>query len=362
MRFLFLFYKTFFKFNLEPPKKLISIIFILKLLTYYSIIGSKHFHVGIIIMKELIIQTFDLTKAFGKTIAVNKLNLQVSGGIFGFLGPNGAGKTTTIKMLIGSLFPTSGRIELFGKDISGKEGINIHKRLGYVPEHPTYFDDMTAEGILDYIGSIFHLSKTEIKTRIAHLLQLVNLTEARNRIIAKYSAGMKQRIGIAQALMNNPDLLVLDEITSNLDPMGRNEMIDLLKELRKEGKTMFISTHILPEVQKMNADSIGIIDRGHLIMEGTIEELNERLGVKMIRISPNHELLRDAITPFATKITEETDALLVETDKKDEVWQTVANISLQNSIPITEFRSSGLEIEQIFMKAIESENGQGGKK
>jgi len=313
-------------------------------------------------MKEPIIQTFDLTKAFGRTLAVNKLNLQVGGGIFGFLGPNGAGKTTTIKMLIGSLFPTSGRIELFGKNISGKERINIHKRIGYVPEHPNYFDDMTAEILLNYIGSIFHLPQNEIKTRTAQLLQLVNLTEAKNRIIAKYSAGMKQRIGIAQALMNNPDLLILDEITSNLDPLGRNEMIGLLKDLRKEGKTMFISTHILPEIQKMNADSIGIIDHGHLIMEGTIDELNKRLGVKMIRISPNHELFREALAPLVTKITEEMDELVVETEKRDEVWETIANISLQNNIPITEFRSSGLEVEQIFMKAIESETGKEGAK
>jgi ABC-2 type transport system ATP-binding protein len=190
----------------------------------------------------------------------------------------------------------------------------------------------------------------------------VDLTEAKNRAIAKFSAGMKQRIGIAQALMNNPDLLILDEITSNLDPIGRNQMIDLLKDLRKEGKTMFISTHILPEIQKMNADSIGIIDHGHLIMEGTIDELNKRLGVKMVRINPNHELFREALAPLVTKITEDMDALVVETEKTDEVWETIARISLENNIPIKEFRSSGLEIEQIFMKAIESEESQKGVK
>jgi ABC-2 type transport system ATP-binding protein len=313
-------------------------------------------------MKDVIIQTFDLTKAFGRTIAVNKLNIQVGSGIFGFLGPNGAGKTTTIKMLIGSLFPTAGRIELFGKDISGNERINIMKRIGYVPEHPTYFEDMTAEGLLNFIGAIFHLPKNEIKTKTAQLLNLVNLTEAKNRAIAKFSAGMKQRIGIAQAMMNNPDLLILDEITSNLDPLGRNEMIGLLKDLRKEGKTMFISTHILPEVQKMSADSIGIIDRGHLVMEGTIDELNTQLGVKMIRISPNHKLFEEALRPLVTNITDEGDALIVETEKKDEVWQTIAKISLQKNIPVIEFRASGLEIEQIFMKALESEKEiQGGK-
>ncbi|MFX1293353.1 MAG: ABC transporter ATP-binding protein [Promethearchaeota archaeon] len=309
-------------------------------------------------MKESIIQTFELTKVFKRTVAVNKLNLHVTGGIYGFLGPNGAGKTTTIKMLIGSLKPTAGRIELFGEDITGKKRMNLHERIGYVPEHPTYFQRMTAEELLEYIGSIFHLPKQKIKSKIANLLQLVNLTDVRNRVIAKFSAGMKQRIGIAQALMNDPELLILDEITSNLDPLGRNQMINLLKDLRKEGTTTFISTHILPEVQKMNADSIGIIDHGHLIMEGTIKELNAKLGIKLIRISPNHELFRSALSSIVDKITEEMDTLLIETPNIDKIWQIIAEISFKNNIPVTEFRSTGLEIEQIFMEVIDREKHQ----
>ncbi len=309
-------------------------------------------------MKEIILETFDLTKHFGRTIAVNHLNLQVGHGIFGFLGPNGAGKTTTIKMLIGSLKPTAGRIELFGADISGKQIINIHKRIGYVPEHPTYFLGMSAHGLLEYVGIIGHLPKQEIKQKAIELLKLVDLMDAKDRSIAKFSAGMKQRIGIAQALMNDPELLILDEITSNLDPLGRNQMINLIQDLRKEGKTIFVSTHILPEVQKMNADSIGIIDHGHLVMEGTIDELNQRLGVKLIRIRPSNDVFRSALSPIVNSMKEEVDTLIVETEDKDRVWKTIAEISLQNNIPITEFRSTGLEIEQIFMKALDQERNQ----
>ncbi|MFX1481457.1 MAG: ABC transporter ATP-binding protein, partial [Promethearchaeota archaeon] len=273
-------------------------------------------------MTNPIIQTFDLTKRFDiETVAVNNLNITVNKGIFGFLGPNGAGKTTTIKMLIGSLYPTSGRIELFGEDIAGKEKMKIHKLIGYVPENPTYFMGMTAEKLLEYVGSIFRLPKQELKRRIASLLQLVDLSDAKNRVIAKFSAGMKQRIGIAQALMNDPELLILDEITSNLDPLGRNQMIDLLKDLRQEGKTMLISTHILPEIQKMNADSIGIIDRGHLIMEGSIQELNEKLGVKLIKISPSNEIFRNSLEPYVSKITEEYGTLIIESNNLEKVWQ-----------------------------------------
>jgi len=311
-------------------------------------------------LKSPIIQTFNLTKSFGKLVAVNSLDLKVSDGIYGLLGPNGAGKTTTIKMMIGSLFPTKGRIELFGKDIHGRERINIHKYIGYVPEQPTYFREMTAESMLSYIGSIFHLGKQEVKKKVSEVLRLVDLLDARKRMIAKYSAGMKQRLGIAQALMNDPDLLILDEITSNLDPIGRNQMIELLKELRNQGKTIFISTHILPEIQKMNADSIGIIDKGCLILEGSIDELNERVGKKVITIKPNHDLFRKALVPLVSDISEDKDNLIVNTDKKDEVWKTIARVALDNNITITEFRSSGLEIEQIFMKTMESERNMEG--
>ncbi len=308
-------------------------------------------------MKNPIIQTFELTKIFdNKTLAVNKLNITVYKGIYGFLGPNGAGKTTTIKMLIGSLYPTSGEIELFGKNITSKEKINIHKLIGYVPENPTYFLEMTAEKLLEYIGSIFHMPKQEIKSRITHLLKLVELTDAKYRKIAKFSAGMKQRIGIAQALMNDPELLILDEITSNLDPLGRNQIIDLLKELRQEGKTMLISTHILPEIQKMSADSIGIINQGNLIMEGSTQELNERIGIKVIRISPNIDLFRESLKPVVSKITEDADSLIIEANNLEQVWHTIAEISLKNNIVVKEFRSTGLEIEQIFMKALEKEH------
>jgi ABC-2 type transport system ATP-binding protein len=306
-------------------------------------------------LKNPIIQTFGVTKAFKDVIAVNNLDLKVKGGIYGLLGLNGAGKTTTIKMMVGSLFPTEGRVELFGQDIHGNAKMDIHKRIGYVPEHPTYFMSMTADKLLKYIGSVFQMSIQETNKRITELLRLVELSEARTRTISKYSAGMKQRIGIAQALMNDPELLILDEITSNLDPVGRSQIIELLKDLNKEGKTIFISTHILPEIQKMNADSIAIIDHGRLIMEGTIDELNKELKTKEIVISPNHRLIRDALSSVVSDIKEDIDSLIINTDKIEEVWQIIAKVSLQNNIVIREFRSAALDIEQIFMKALNSE-------
>ncbi|MFX0103365.1 MAG: ATP-binding cassette domain-containing protein [Candidatus Hodarchaeota archaeon] len=312
-------------------------------------------------MKEPIIQTFGLTKKFRKVVAVDDLSLKVPGGIYGFLGPNGAGKSTTIKMLVGSLIPTKGRIEIFGHDISGHENMDIHKRIGYVPEHPTYFMRMTPERMLGYMGAIFRIPKSEIKSKIAELLRLVDLEEARNRTIEKFSAGMKQRIGIAQALINDPELLILDEITSNLDPLGRNEIVALLKDLRQQGKTIFVSTHILPEVQKMNADSIGILNKGKIVVEGNIDELNKSLGANLLRIAPNNEAFRSALSGHVKKIIEEGPSMLVETGDKEKVWQVLAETSLKSNIPVTEFQSSSLGIEDIFMKVITGQHNQEGE-
>src|SRR5271157_124320 len=306
-------------------------------------------------MKEAIIQTVGLTKIFRNVIAVDQLNLCVTPGIYGFLGPNGAGKTTTIKMLIGSLFPTSGEIEILGHNIAREDKMDIHKWIGYVPERPTYFMHMTGEQFLETNGRIFHLPKQENKAKVAALLKKVDLVEAKDRKIAEYSAGMKQRIGIAQALMNDPRLLILDEITSNLDPIGRNEMVDLLKDLRTEVKTIFVSTHILSEVQKMNADAIGIIDHGHLIIEGGPDALNEKWGVKTIRITPNHAAFRDAISSDTKNLSEDGNSLVVEADDEEIIWEKIAQVSLEQKIPVTEFRAAGMEIEQLFMKAINSE-------
>ena len=256
-------------------------------------------------------------------------------------------------MLIGSLFPTEGRIEIFGKDALGKDIADIHKRIGYVPENPTYFMDMTGEELLEYVGSVFKIPQQKLISRISNLLRLVDLQDAKSRKIAKYSAGMKQRIGIAQALINDPDLLILDEITSNLDPLGRSKMVNLLKGLKNEGKTIFISTHILPEIEKMEADSIGIINQGQLILEGSIKELNEKLGTKIIKISPKHDLLREKLKHYALNIGETADELIIESDNPDQVWKIVNRISMENDIIINKFISSGLEIEQLFMKAFD---------
>jgi len=203
-------------------------------------------------------------------VALNGLDLAVNDGeIFGFLGPNGAGKTTTINVLLGFVPPTSGAAYLFGIDV--RQPI-ARQRIGYLPEMTYYYKFLTAEELLRFYARIFGLSRAETDKRIAGLLRLVELESAAKRLIKFYSKGMQQRIGLAQALINNPDLLILDEPTSGLDPLGRMKVREIIQRLKNEGKTVFFSSHELGEVETV-CDRVAIINHGELKAYGRVSEL-----------------------------------------------------------------------------------------
>lgn len=203
-------------------------------------------------------------------VAVNNLSLEVlSGQVFGFLGPNGAGKTTTMNVLLGFVNPTGGKAEIFGVDV--REPI-ARQRIGYLPELTYYYKFLTAEELLRFYARIFKIPKTETEKRIDEILKLVELEHARKRQIKTYSKGMQQRAGLAQALINNPDLLILDEPTSGLDPLGRMKVRDIIRRLRDNGKTVFFSSHELGEVETV-CDRISILHQGELKVEGSVSEL-----------------------------------------------------------------------------------------
>ena len=191
------------------------------------------------------------------------------GEIFGFLGHNGAGKTTTMKILLGLLRATNGRVELLG---SPAEHVTVHARIGYLPESPYFYDYLTAEEFLCFYGKLAGLDRETIRKRIPLLLERVSLTEARHRQLRKFSKGMLQRIGLAQALIHDPELVILDEPMSGLDPIGRKEVRDLILGLRDQGKTVFFSTHIISDVE-MICDRVGILARGKILALGRIEDL-----------------------------------------------------------------------------------------
>lgn len=209
-----------------------------------------------------------------KVRALDDLSLSVDAGqIFGFLGANGAGKTTTLKLLMRLIFPTSGTARILGRDI---EDVRMHERIGYLPENPYFYDYLTARELLDYCAQIFGYPAAERKKRAADLLARVNLDEKRwDTQLRKFSKGMLQRVGLAQSLINDPEIVFLDEPMSGLDPVGRREVRDLIASLRDDGKTVFMCSHILSDIEVL-CDRVAILKRGKLAQEGHLDELRQR--------------------------------------------------------------------------------------
>src|SRR2546422_1101068 len=215
----------------------------------------------------------------GKKVAVKDLNLSVRAGeVFGFLGPNGAGKTTTMNVLLGFVNATAGAAFLFGVNV--REPI-ARQRIGYLPELTYYYKFLTAEELLRFYARLFGIAAAEAEQRIDSLLKLVELESARKRPIKTYSKGMQQRVGLAQALINDPDLLILDEPTSGLDPLGRMKVREIIQRLKNEGKTVFFASHELGEVETV-CDRVAIIHQGELKVEGRVEDLLEQYQTNQI--------------------------------------------------------------------------------
>ncbi|HXM34756.1 MAG TPA: ABC transporter ATP-binding protein [Pyrinomonadaceae bacterium] len=244
--------------------------------------------------------------------ALDSLSVSVNQGeIFGFLGANGAGKTTTLKLLMRLIFPTAGKAQILGHDIAD---VSMHKRIGYLPENPYFYDYLTARELLDYCGEIFGYGKSHRRKRGAYLLSRVNLDEKKWDIqLRKFSKGMLQRVGLAQALVNDPEVVFLDEPMSGLDPVGRREVRDLIASLRHEGKTVFMCSHILSDIEVL-CDRVAILKRGRLAHVGSLDELRRRAGdsnlVEVIATATNaqtlaHELPegdRIQLTPTASGV------------------------------------------------------------
>ncbi len=227
----------------------------------------------IVEIKQLRVEYHSRAIGQGTKLAVNGLDLSVyTGEVFGFLGPNGAGKTTTMNVLLGFVNATSGSASLFGVDV--RQPI-ARQRIGYLPEMTYYYKFLTAEELLRFYAKVFGIPRRETDQRIDRLLKLVELESVRKRPIKGYSKGMQQRVGLAQALINNPDLLILDEPTSGLDPIGRMKVREIIQRLKNEGKTVFFSSHELGEVETV-CDRVAILHQGKLMVEGRVNDLMQK--------------------------------------------------------------------------------------
>ncbi len=225
------------------------------------------------------IETKKLTKTFGNLVAVSNLDLYIGAGdIFGFIGPNGAGKTTTMRILVTLLEPTSGEAFIDGLNVA-KKGREVRRRVGYMPDFMGVYDDLKVFEYLEFFAAAFGIEYKKRKAIVDGVLELTDLVSKRSAPVDSLSRGMQQRLGLARVLIHDPKVLILDEPASGLDPRARIEMRELLRELKRMGKTIMVSSHILSELEEI-CDQIGIIEHGQFVFSGSMEEIRPRLGIQ----------------------------------------------------------------------------------
>jgi ABC-2 type transport system ATP-binding protein len=309
---------------------------------------------------DLVIETHGLSKAYKNVQALKSLDLKVAQhSIFGFLGPNGAGKTTTIKLLLGLAHPTSGSGSMFGYDIQ-RQSVEIRQRVGYLAQDPRYYESMTARDTLRFtLGFFFKGPKNKIEERIEETIELVGLADKADRPIRGFSGGERQRLGIAQAQVNYPDLLILDEPAASLDPMGRHDVLEVMERLRKY-TTIFYSTHILDDVQKVS-DTVCILNRGELVAQAPIQELLAGSGKVTYRIQTRGEiqLIRSQIVaqPWVTSVQVESsngraEWLVNVCDPNAAEDQLLGLVMAEPGVKVTSFGQSKLDLEEVFMNLV----------
>ncbi len=283
-----------------------------------------------------------------KVRALDGLSLGVEHGqIFGFLGANGAGKTTTLKLLMRLIFPTAGTAQILGHDISD---VSMHARIGYLPENPYFYDYLSAREFLNYCGELFGQDKTTRKRRTEELLMRVNLEKKSwDRQLRKFSKGMLQRVGLAQALVNDPEIVFLDEPMSGLDPIGRREVRDLIASLRTEGKTVFMCSHILSDIEVL-CDSVAILKRGRLAHVGSLDELraSETSVIEIIATGADEALLKQHLGINAT-VNSTASGLRIEVSDEKDVDKVIAALRKANGklVSVQPVRQS---LEELFIE------------
>ncbi len=307
------------------------------------------------------IETENLTKNYGNLTAVNKLSLKVQkNSIHGFLGPNGAGKTTTLKILVGLLKPSQGSAKVLGKEVHVDQA-NSRLRIGYMPELPKFPKHLKGVELLDIYGRMYAMTSQQRAEQIPKLIELVGLKGRENDYIGKYSKGMQQRIGIAQALLNYPDLVILDEPSIGLDPVGMVEVRELVKEISKKGMTVFLSSHLLFEVEQI-CDHVTIINKGSMLASDTLQNVSSMLaGPAMMHLEVANltENVVSAVKnlPFVSEVFWEGATLSIQVTSHDDVRAKVSKEVTGAGGVIVGMSQKTTSLEDVFVQLIGKDNG-----
>ncbi|MFI5322014.1 MAG: ABC transporter ATP-binding protein [Thermodesulfobacteriota bacterium] len=301
----------------------------------------------------------NLTKRYGNLVAVESLSFRLErGDVLGFLGPNGAGKTTTMRIITGYMPPTKGSVHIEGVDIFD-DPMQAKKLIGYLPENPPLYNDMTVAEYLDFVADIKQVKKKDKKNKIFYVLEKCGLSEVRKRLIGHLSKGYRQRVGIAQALVNNPPVLVLDEPTIGLDPVQIIEIRDLIKSLSGD-RTVILSTHILPEVT-MICSRVVIINEGKIVLEESLENLTASMRNSqniLLRVRRNGDKVREKILSVkgvAAVKSGPSGEYIITPSNGMEIREEIARLVVENDLGLLELRPFANTLEEIFLKVISSE-------
>lgn len=303
----------------------------------------------------------DLTKRYGDVLALDRLSLEVpTGSIFGFLGPNGAGKTTALRLLTGLAFPDGGSATVAGMDIA-TGGVNLRRRISFLDQSPEYYGWMRGRELLNFVGELFGLRGAALRTRVDEALALAGLTESANRRIGGYSGGMRQRLGLAQALVNQPEVLFLDEPVSALDPEGRHDILEVIAGLRGRA-TVFMSSHVLADIERV-CDSVAIINKGRLIVASTVTDLQDRYAQPIFTFEPEPgqeervqglvAALREA--SWAGEVVREHGNVRVLTRDTATASREILGLLAAHRVEVQRFERGRPSLEDIFLRLVGSE-------
>lgn len=301
------------------------------------------------------IETFNLTKIYAsllrrrRLVAVDSLNLRVpTGCVFGFLGPNGAGKTTTIMMLLGSVYPTAGTFRVLGQPISD---VSVRRRIGFLPEKFQFHDLLTAEELLWFHGRLAGMDKQALRRHVPEVLEQVGLLERGRSRVREFSKGMQQRLGIAQAILHDPDLIILDEPTSALDPLGRRDVRDLILRLKSRGKTIFLNSHLLSEVE-MVCDEVAILRNGRMQRQGGLDMLLQVHPVVDVELRTRSEGVLEAVRAMATLLSENGTRFTAEVQSEEDI-PALARCIVQAGGEVMRFVPRRESLEDLFVRVVE---------